>query len=313
MHAIATTDDPALTMIVIRESLERQTRMLIRSKCGVDRGLTFRLEFCRIVLRVITLCFFCGIFFLLANFLCARGVSHTREFPWNVGESLNFEIKWGVIPAGSAAMEVKAYSPLQMHSDKEQISAYQIEARAISNAFVDLFYKVRNVSVSWYDPLARVSHRFEQQIREGKYHKDQVMELDWKKLRFKNKENVKGREPKIEEGELHLPAVDILSSLYLARTNPLEAGKEYIFDVHSGSRTWPLVLKVLKKESVKVPAGTFDCFLVEPFLRETGLFLQKGKKLQVWMTADERKMPVLMKAEIFIGHISAELKEYKVE
>ncbi|MBI1979160.1 MAG: DUF3108 domain-containing protein, partial [Elusimicrobia bacterium] len=58
-------------------------------------------------------------------------------------------------------------------------------------------------------------------------------------------------------------------------------------------------------------AGKFDCFLVEPFIRERGLFIQKGKKLKVWLTADEKKIPVKMRAEVFIGHVSAELTEMK--
>jgi len=49
-----------------------------------------------------------------------------------------------------------------------------------------------------------------------------------------------------------------------------------------------------------------DCFRVEPVLREPGVFVSKGKKLQVWMTTDETHMPVLMRSEIFIGHVSAE-------
>ena len=46
-------------------------------------------------------------------------------------------------------------------------------------------------------------------------------------------------------------------------------------------------------------------------MRERGLFIQKGKKMQVWLTADEKKMPVKMRAEIFIGHVTAELKEIR--
>ncbi len=63
-----------------------------------------------------------------------------------------------------------------------------------------------------------------------------------------------------------------------------------------------------KKERVKVDAGEFDCVVVDPILRATGLFKSKGRLL-VWLTDDERKLPVQMKSKIFIGYITAELKE----
>ena len=59
-----------------------------------------------------------------------------------------------------------------------------------------------------------------------------------------------------------------------------------------------------------MPAGTFDCFLVEPQLRTPGMFIAKGKKLQVWLTADDRHMPVRMRTEVFFGHVVADLVTY---
>jgi len=77
--------------------------------------------------------------------------------------------------------------------------------------------------------------------------------------------------------------------------------------VHSEDTVYPLMVKVKKRQTIKVKAGRFDCFLVEPQLRKPGIFISKGKKLEVWLTADERRMPVLMRSEVFIGHVSAEL------
>jgi hypothetical protein len=136
------------------------------------------------------------------------------------------------------------------------------------------------------------------------------VEFDWKNKRFKYVDNVKGREPKIEEGNLEILAVDILSSLYLVRAKALKIGEDVLLDIHSG-KNWPLVVKVLRRETVKVAAGKFDCFVVEPHLRNHGLFVQKGRKLTVWITADERRIPVRMEAEILIGSVSAELKDQR--
>jgi hypothetical protein len=51
--------------------------------------------------------------------------------------------------------------------------------------------------------------------------------------------------------------------------------------------------------------------VVEPILRGPGVFTQKGR-LTVWLTDDARRMPVLMKSKVVIGHVAAVLKSYKV-
>ncbi len=101
--------------------------------------------------------------------------------------------------------------------------------------------------------------------------------------------------------------MDSFGSLYYVRTLPLETGQTYTMDVHSGDKIYPLVVHVLKREKAKVPAGKFNCIVVEPVLRGPGIFVSKGKKLQVWLTDDERRLPVRMRSEVFIGHVSAEL------
>jgi hypothetical protein len=68
-----------------------------------------------------------------------------------------------------------------------------------------------------------------------------------------------------------------------------------------------LVVRVLRREKVKTKAGRFSCLVVEPGMREEGIFIQKGRKLQLWLTDDDRKVPVLMQVEVFFGHVTARL------
>jgi hypothetical protein len=62
---------------------------------------------------------------------------------------------------------------------------------------------------------------------------------------------------------------------------------------------------------VKVPAGEFYCVVVEPILQTPGIFEQKGS-LTVWLTDDEKKMPVLMKSKVVVGSIVTELVSYQL-
>ena len=67
-------------------------------------------------------------------------------------------------------------------------------------------------------------------------------------------------------------------------------------------------VKVLRREQVTVPAGTFHCIVVEPALKFEGLFQQKGK-ITLWLTDDVRRVPVLIKSQIVIGTIDIVLRD----
>ena len=103
---------------------------------------------------------------------------------------------------------------------------------------------------------------------------------------------------------------DALSSFYFTRTQALPLGGSVYFDYHSSRRSQPLEVRVLGRERVKTPAGTFDCVAIEPMLKAGGIFSNKGR-LVIWLTDDERRMPVQMRSKVSIGSVSVILQEVK--
>ena len=102
-----------------------------------------------------------------------------------------------------------------------------------------------------------------------------------------------------------------LSVLYFVRTQDLEVGKSVFVDNFTDGEKYALEVKVIGKEEVTVPAGTFECVVVEPLLQSVGVFRHEGK-LKVWLTDDRLKMPVLMKSKVLVGSISAELSDFQL-
>jgi hypothetical protein len=218
------------------------------------------------------------------------------------GEDFLYAIRWGAITGGHSTLSVRSVQ------DVDGRPAYHLVSEAHSSGIVDSFYHVDDRNEAWLDAETPRSLRYSQRIREGKYHVDDSVVLNYDEKRFHRvKHRIDKSQTKETDGELNAPVLDVFSSLYYVRTLPLEVGKSFTVDVHSGNKIYPLIVKVKRRETVKVKAGKFDCFRVEPMLREPGLFVSKGKSLEVWITADSRRMPVLMRSEIFIGHVSAEL------
>ena len=215
---------------------------------------------------------------------------------FSVGEHLVFEIAYGFIKAGTATMSIP---------DTQWVNGrpcYHIVTTAQSNKFFSFFFKVRDRVESLIDMEGIFTWKFEKHIREGKFRADKYVEYDqYHRYVITKKDTM----------VVPLYVQDILSSFYYARTVPIKVGESFDIDNYADGKMYPLKILVHKKERIKVPAGSFNCIVVEPVLKGAGLFNQKGK-LTIWLTDDERKMPVLMKSKVVIGSIDARLKSFKI-
>ena len=63
------------------------------------------------------------------------------------------------------------------------------------------------------------------------------------------------------------------SFVYFMRSVPLEVGKTYEFNRYYHVDRNPVVIQVVRKERIKVPAGEFDAIVVKPIIKSKGLVL----------------------------------------
>jgi hypothetical protein len=217
-------------------------------------------------------------------------------------EDLVFDVYWKFVKVGKGTLEIKGFEDINGRT------AYHIYSEAKSAPFFDSFFKVRDTNQSWIDAESFCSLRYLTNISEGGWKKFEQLDFNHDSKRF-----ARNDDGTMKYGDTVQWVQDVISSLYFMRTLDLEVGKEYVFEAHSGDDTWPLKTKVIGREKVKVDAGTFDCLILQPFLREdAGIFKAKGA-LKVWVTDDDRKMPVKMKSKIPVGSINAELSKYKTK
>lgn len=219
------------------------------------------------------------------------------ERPFEVGERLEFSIDYGVINAGSATMEVHQVRRIT------GVECYDIRTEARSNAFFSTFYKVWDRAQTFLDVETLLPLRFEKHQKEGGYEKDQLIKFD-RDRHFALYESG-------EEVMMHPWAQDELSAFYYLRALELEPGQEVLIDNHTNRKNYPLKVIVHGREKVEVEAGEFECLVVEPVIREGGIFQAKGK-LRIWVTDDERHLPVRMRTKIVVGSITASLKDYRL-
>ncbi|MCJ7554870.1 MAG: DUF3108 domain-containing protein [Ignavibacteriaceae bacterium] len=214
------------------------------------------------------------------------------------GEKLTFDVKYGFVTAGIATMQVPAVKRISGRD------AYHIIFEVNTVPSFDMFYKVRDRYETYIDKEGLFPWRFEQHIREGGYSRDFAAFFDQRKGKAKT-----------SEGEYEIPKYvhDIVSAFYFARTldySDLKVGETIFLQNFYKNKVYDLNVKYHGKETVTVPAGTFDCIIVEPLVQEGGLFKSEGNII-VWLTDDDIKMPVRVKTKVIVGAIDADLKKYE--
>ena len=99
---------------------------------------------------------------------------------------------------------------------------------------------------------------------------------------------------------------DPLSCFYFARLQNLEPGKSFYIDVFDGKRLHQTEVKVLRREELKTDLGTFKTVVIMPVLKNSS-FLNRTGDFYIWLTDDERRIPVKMKSKVKVGSITAKL------
>lgn len=212
------------------------------------------------------------------------------------GEKLTFSVEYFGISAGYATLSVAA------GSDFYGRPTYHLMATARTHPAFEWFFKVRDSIESFVDKEGLFPWRYEKHLSEGSYKNDSA--IVYRQMERKvSKENGKN--------EIEAPAwtQDVLSEFYYFRVLPLEIGRTIKIPVVADNiKVYELIVQVIKKERITVPAGTFDCIKVEPYLKFEGLFQHQGK-MHIWITDDKRKVPVLIKSQIVIGTIDIVLRD----
>ncbi|MCB0803898.1 MAG: DUF3108 domain-containing protein [Bacteroidetes bacterium] len=225
-----------------------------------------------------------------------RNVNHSA---FKVGEVLKYKLAYGFISAGEAELTVsKAEKQIQGRDVLHMVGV----GRSIS-AF-DWFFKVRDRYETYMDEQGVFPWLFVRRISEGGYNKEQDYKF------FQNNGTVINQ--KEEKYDVPHGVQDMLSAFYYARTlNFKQAKKGQIFEFQAfvDEEVYPVRMKYVGTKKVKIGVGKFDCLVFNPAVQEGRIF-ESDEDLTVYITNDENKVPILVKAKVLVGSIRMELTDY---
>lgn len=236
-----------------------------------------------------------------AGLQLSTGPASGARAPLVSGETLEYDIYWGVINVGRASLVIDG--SVQIGSR----TVLHIVSEAHSSSFINNFYKVDDRNEAWLDAEDLSSHGYYKHLSEGKHFVNEWVVFDLPGKRYHGTKLTRKGQVSSFEGILEYAVNDVLSALYRIRTLDMKPGAAVNLDVNS-KKNWRLTVKAQKTEKLETPYGKKKCLMVEPMVGEEGLFVAKaGKRMLVWITQDDLKVPMMLKAEIFIGSVTAKL------
>ena len=217
------------------------------------------------------------------------------DVPFGVGEKSTFEVRFGGLRVGSGSLEVMGRETLR---GREAWHTWFNVQGGVP------FYRVDDVYESWIDAATMNSLAFKRQIEEGTRERAQHYDIMPEKGTYIERTRQKTTVKKTVENPL-----DEGAFLYFIRTIPLEVGKTYDFPRYFIPDRNPVRIRVLRKERVTVPAGTYNAIVIQPVIKTRGIFSEKGQA-EVWLADDPSRILLQVKSKLSFGSLNLYLKTY---
>ena len=216
------------------------------------------------------------------------------------GEKAEYLVHYGIIDAGYAHLEIN-HAARTMNGRE----MYQIVGTGKSEGLVDFFFPVKDRYETYIDKEGIFPWLFIRDINEGGYTCKQTYKF------YQDKQKVE-----TQKGQTHdvPPSVqDMFSAAFYARTMDLRNLKKGdIVTVKSfvDDENFDLMIRYGGRDVVKTKVGKIRCMKFNPVIQEGRIF-NTAEDLEVWISDDENKLPILCKAKILVGAVKVEITEYE--
>jgi hypothetical protein len=203
--------------------------------------------------------------------------------------------KLGALDAGTGEMEVVGHETVDAHDTYHIV--LHIEG-GLGPLRIDDRFESWVDAASWNDRPRLFSRRFVQDQRELGNRRQRRYEFSPERKQSRRLDTDE-TSPLATDRPL-----DDVSMVYLARGLPLKTGDVYTIDRYFKPEANPIVLRVVRRETVTVPAGTFQTVVVRPTIKTSGLF-GEGGEAELFFSDDAQHTLVQMRSKVpLIGTLS---------
>jgi len=237
---------------------------------------------------------------LLLNF----SLLSAQQKAYGDGEWLKFRVHYGLITAGYATLEVE-----EGYFKGEKV--FHIKGYGETSGMTSWFFPVEDIYESYVDVDKDIPYRFIRKINEGGHTKDIIIDFDHDTQKAIIKDQKHNNEKTVTFPE---EAQDMVSSFYYLRNyldaSDIQINDEIELDMFFDKENYKFKLKFLGREVIETEFGKVPCLIFRPYVQSGRVFKEK-ESLTLWVSDDENKIPLVIKADLTVGSLKATLIEFK--
>ena len=226
-----------------------------------------------------------------------------RPVPFHVGERLTFDVSWSTfVTAGTVVATVQEKKP------SFDSTAYYIVAEGRPTPLVAKLYSLYYKLDTLLDSYTLLPQRGSVYSEEGKRHRLKVTRFDQTAHKVFFEYQAAGS---AKDNFAVAPYVqDVLSAIYVLRAVPLKAGDRMTMPVTDSGSKYKAQLEIGAAERVRTPSGDASAWKLKTTVVDDAGRAQ-GKNVFIWISTDERRLPMKVQAELPVGSFNLSLRAAK--
>lgn len=230
-----------------------------------------------------------------------------KFFPFEDGEKEVYQASWnGMISVATAEVQT---TPAVIDGKR----VYQVRVEAKTSKALDLIWRMRDTISSTFDAKALAPSRFTFNQRENSRVIDTEARFDPASKQWSVNRQQVGKKPRVYRFESD-NTLDPITAAYLARSIDYKVGDKLYFKVFGGRYQYLLELLVDRKEQVTLKSGKrVEAYRLVPKVQNLtkGGYSDRFNEASIWISADERRVPVKLSSKITFGTVQLDLVEDK--
>ncbi len=215
---------------------------------------------------------------------------------FHVGETMNYEGKFGFLRLGRASMQVVGHDTIR----GVPTTHFRFILRANALGLV----RMHNQFDSWVGQEDFFSRRFTQKFNEFGKSRETAYEI------FPDSGFYTSLEVDTALAVSPEP-MDDTAFFYFVRSLDLEPGSRQEFNNYFRPDRNPVVIEVIERDTIDVPAGRFSTIVVHPIIKGGGIF-KESANARMWITDDDRRLIVQMKTKFSFGTVTLRLTDWQI-
>ncbi|WP_347172676.1 DUF3108 domain-containing protein [Polaribacter uvawellassae] len=242
-------------------------------------------------------------FLFITFFIVFNSTSQEKPAVFKKGEWLRYKMSYsGFLKAGNATLTV----------DTDTIKGkevFHVTGKGWTTGVIKWFFNVDDTYQSYFDKETIKPYVFKRNINEGGYVINREIKFNYET----KKATVLDFKLQTTETFDITNIQDMMSSFYYLRSQDvsnLKVGDEIALDMFMDSQIYPFKLLYLGEELLKTRFGKIKSLKFRPMV-QAGRVFKENESVTIWITADENKIPIKLRASLAVGSLRAELDAYK--